>query len=512
MDDYTQVTKVWLENRYTEQWPVYFAHEPIYGIGEPACEPHHARRVVRLYQLLRSVRKLGGTTLLDVGGSEGYFAFLCRELFGMEVVSVDLSSEACRRAAEIFGIPGAAIDSVRLPFESESFDVVTCAEVVEHLSSPVPSILELQRVAKHNVILATEEWVASSKERDTLLEQRRKNLHGERSFFADCDAKPLFYPAEVMLERQQVPDVSRFDDDRAIEKAALRDFLLSLKERSDADTSGVNGIILTARKSVASPPLNRCPSDEELIEFLIEHKTPLHVVPPSTPAIAFPTWCRIACPSCRNAMSLVQDAYTCKSCSNDFNRVNGVFELLCASRAESETEITQALALRGGNTYRDQARELSGLAEKLAIDFFDAQTAWDFGKESDRELWDLNDEIEYVDGSRYRSRGLDPQLRSPWLGCDISAIEQVEISLALEQDARHPDRVISGEVFFLLDGMAEFSPDVSARFAASPDGAERTIVIPITDSLRSGRKRLLKLRVDPPAGESAITIKRVRLR
>src|SRR5690606_37223289 len=128
------------------------------------------------------------------------------------------------------------------------FDVVTCAEVVEHLAEPVPAILELQRVARGTLVLGTEEWHADEADRDAALAERLLHPHGERSVFADRDLEPLFAPLAPRIERQVVPDPSRFGDDRCVDRAALREFLLALA----ADTlpaAARMGIVVAARKS-----------------------------------------------------------------------------------------------------------------------------------------------------------------------------------------------------------------------------------------------------------------------
>ena len=266
LDPYTRLTRAWLDTRYRDSHGhppgLYYAHEPIYGLGAPEQEPSHARRIVRLFQLLRRVREAGGQTLLDVGGSEGYFAQLCRELFGMQCLMVDLSAEACRRAAELFALPACAVDCAALPFASNSIDVVTCAEVVEHLAQPIPALLEMQRVASGAFILSTEEWQASAQQRDDVLLKRDLRPHGERTILADGDMTALFSPYEVTFERQVVPDLRRFGDDRCIDAAALRKVMLALPQTPESEVATM-GIVLLLRKGRRTPGLPRTPSDAE---------------------------------------------------------------------------------------------------------------------------------------------------------------------------------------------------------------------------------------------------------
>src|SRR5262249_59414544 len=41
-----------------------------------------------------------------------------------------------------------------LPFAADSFDVVLCLEVLEHLQDPLPAVRELSRVARRGLILS----------------------------------------------------------------------------------------------------------------------------------------------------------------------------------------------------------------------------------------------------------------------------------------------------------------------------------------------------------------------
>lgn len=89
-------------------------------------------------------------TILDVGCGNG--AFLNSLPNGYQAVGLDSSQEALKY------VKGKAIhgDIAALPFESESFDLVTCLEVLEHLPSGVfeKALSELQRVAKKYIMIS----------------------------------------------------------------------------------------------------------------------------------------------------------------------------------------------------------------------------------------------------------------------------------------------------------------------------------------------------------------------
>src|SRR5439155_23064503 len=111
MGNYSRITRSWLARRFarTAADGSHFAHQPIYGVGHPASEGGHPARLARLFRLLRVLDGLAFASLLDVGGAEGYVAWLVRGLFGAEVVTGDLSLHGSQRARALFGVPAAAI-------------------------------------------------------------------------------------------------------------------------------------------------------------------------------------------------------------------------------------------------------------------------------------------------------------------------------------------------------------------------------------------------------------------
>jgi SAM-dependent methyltransferase len=106
-----------------------------------AGEDSPARWQDRL-QVVRHYKQSG--TMLDLGCSSGGFLgfFRCDswKLYGIE-----MSSECARRAQETTGAHVFVGDILGAPFAPESFDVVTCFDVLEHLYHP-RAVLE--KVAK----------------------------------------------------------------------------------------------------------------------------------------------------------------------------------------------------------------------------------------------------------------------------------------------------------------------------------------------------------------------------
>ncbi len=103
--------------------------------------------------MLEALGCLSVSSLLDVGGAEGYKAFLANQFLGISASSTDLSEEACKRAKEIFGIESEPSDIHKLLYEGEQFDVVSCSETLEHVTDWKQATSELLRVARKAVVI-----------------------------------------------------------------------------------------------------------------------------------------------------------------------------------------------------------------------------------------------------------------------------------------------------------------------------------------------------------------------
>ena len=93
-------------------------------------------------------------SILDVGCGNGAFVNALVSTFPDKfdrITGLDISEEALKYVKSE-KIHGAIID---LPFENESFDAVTCLEVLEHLPQEDfrKGILELQRVSRKHIII-----------------------------------------------------------------------------------------------------------------------------------------------------------------------------------------------------------------------------------------------------------------------------------------------------------------------------------------------------------------------
>jgi ubiquinone/menaquinone biosynthesis C-methylase UbiE len=95
------------------------------------------------------------TRLLDVGCGEGVvLRHLDRHLHGVAVVGLDVDGTGLRVAQAQNRVSLVQGSVYSLPFADNSFDLVLCCEVLEHVESPDAALAELSRVSSRSVLLS----------------------------------------------------------------------------------------------------------------------------------------------------------------------------------------------------------------------------------------------------------------------------------------------------------------------------------------------------------------------
>jgi len=133
------------------------------------------------YEYLKIIEEINPKSVLDVGCGMG----LDYEMYKSNNSAIEYHGiDACEGFIEDNkkNHPEADFRVARaqeLPFEDNSFDLVTCRGVLEHLDEPETAISEIARVSKQHVVLI---WflIPSKKEKITLHEQGYyRNIYSE---------------------------------------------------------------------------------------------------------------------------------------------------------------------------------------------------------------------------------------------------------------------------------------------------------------------------------------------
>lgn len=130
-------------------------HTPKYTAKNPAIRWLTERWLARLDATVTTLSSDSRPTRpLEVGAGEGVISARLHERFG-SCTSLDLPDEILRQ--EWLTRPGPRYlngDAQQLPFADNSFDLVVCVEVLEHLVDPAKGLRELARVGTRHLLLS----------------------------------------------------------------------------------------------------------------------------------------------------------------------------------------------------------------------------------------------------------------------------------------------------------------------------------------------------------------------
>lgn len=133
-------------------WNEYYKNEAEISDFNPQTDVNEIHRCLAAYSVIPAGYHLH---ILDAGCGDGYF---CHWIKGkrkdINVQGLDISGPRLERAR-------ARYDSIKfyegmlpyMPFENNSYDLVSCIEVLEHMSDPVVCLRELARVSRQYVLI-----------------------------------------------------------------------------------------------------------------------------------------------------------------------------------------------------------------------------------------------------------------------------------------------------------------------------------------------------------------------
>jgi len=101
--------------------------------------------------LIQELDGITFATILDVGCGIGTFLSTVSNKFDDEVSGIDISPGMIEKSRELLGESAdlRVGDSEHLPWNDESFDIVTCIASFHHYPNPEPVLREMKRVLKH---------------------------------------------------------------------------------------------------------------------------------------------------------------------------------------------------------------------------------------------------------------------------------------------------------------------------------------------------------------------------
>lgn len=105
--------------------------------------------------VVKTLRPLNISTVLDAGCGEGFtLDKLQKEKIGKSYKGIEFDPQAVLTANTLYPkIDVKQGDVMKLPFKSNSFDLVVCTEVLEHLDNPKKAYRELLRVSRKYVLI-----------------------------------------------------------------------------------------------------------------------------------------------------------------------------------------------------------------------------------------------------------------------------------------------------------------------------------------------------------------------
>jgi SAM-dependent methyltransferase len=101
------------------------------------------------------VEPLGAESVLDAGCGEGETIARLQDVLPERVSAVDVLDESVAYTRRRLPSVDASVASIyELPFADDSFDLILCLEVLEHLDRPADGLAELARVSRRDVVVS----------------------------------------------------------------------------------------------------------------------------------------------------------------------------------------------------------------------------------------------------------------------------------------------------------------------------------------------------------------------
>ena len=138
-----------------------------YGNLQKYLNPNPVQRyLLRRFhgQIALLVEAVGAERMLDAGCGEGFVvSYLLQRSDGLTITGIDFSLQAIEMARQMVppvlsAVEGGVLFDVgdlrEMPYDDDSFDLVMCLEVLEHLPDPHRGLRELRRVTSAHCLVS----------------------------------------------------------------------------------------------------------------------------------------------------------------------------------------------------------------------------------------------------------------------------------------------------------------------------------------------------------------------
>ncbi len=125
----------------------FYDQRGVYGVAPGKESRTFVTARYRLGRTLQMIQAQAPRHVLDIGCGDGFFSQRIADAVHAPVSAIDISSEAIEQA-RARGIDARQCDLNlgKIPFDAESFDLVLCGEVIEHVFDPDQLLDEIHRI------------------------------------------------------------------------------------------------------------------------------------------------------------------------------------------------------------------------------------------------------------------------------------------------------------------------------------------------------------------------------